>query len=355
MECFFGGRRITLYASGTAALSRAMSKCAARASVTAPEVILPAYGCPDLAAACMHAAVFPRLVDLAPSGWCYDVRGLEASVSSNTVAIVAVNLLGLGDSAAELHQFCRTKGISLIQDSAQYLPRSRIEWPGDYVILSFGRGKPLNLLHGGALIGPAGDDNDHPVRSAHYATRDRLLGSRAAAAAFNLLTRPHAYWLLSTLPGTGLGQVMYPERAWERFGPAFEQYRAQPSYRREVWASAIEEWSTLGIAELLCPGAPPQTEPLRLALLAPGLAARDNLVNHLNHSGLGASRFYGSDLANVAGIPDVVRSQGPFPQATALADRLFTLPTHGYVTADTVQCAREVVRTWHHAHGPNSA
>src|SRR5208337_3453290 len=206
------------------------------ASAKAPEVILPAYGCPDLVGACLHASVFPRLVDVAPDGWSYDAQGLEASISGNTVAIVAVNLLGIGDSAADLHRFCQTKGISLIQDSAQFLPRTSIEWPGDYVILSFGRGKPLNLLHGGALIVPAGSNCTHPSQSAHYCARDRLLASRSAAIAFNALTRPHAYWLVSALPGTGLGEVVYrpldneaplPECAWERVGTAFALYRAR--------------------------------------------------------------------------------------------------------------------------------
>ena len=356
MERFFADRRITLYASGTAALARAIAECAVTTSVSAPEVILPAYGCPDLVAACVNASVLPRLVDVASSGWSYDALGLEASVSSNTVAIVTVNLLGLGDSAADLRRFCQTKRVSLIQDSAQYLPRDSIEWPGDYVILSFGRGKPMNLLHGGALIAPTGSSDALPFQSPHYFARDRLLASRAAAIAFNALTRPHAYWLVSALPGTGLGEVAYrplgngaplPERAWERVGTAFELYRSQQSYGRDIWNPAIEEWSTLGIVELSCPGSTRQSEPLRLALLAPNRAARDSLVDSLNRHQLGASRFYGADLTQIAGIPEFVRRQGPFPHASTLADRLFTLPTHDLVTADTVHCARNVVRAWH--------
>jgi hypothetical protein len=333
-----------------------MAECAAKTSASAPEVILPAYGCPDLVAACVRASVFPRLVDVASNGWSYDAQGLEKSVSSNTVAIVAVNLLGFGDGAPDLHRFCKSKGISLIQDSAQYLPRGSVEWPGDYVILSFGRGKPMNLLYGGALIGPSGGGDTNPLQPADYSARDRLLASRAAAIAFNVLTRPHAYWLVSALPGTGLGEVVYrpldneaplPEREWERVATAFGLYRARQSYGRGIWAPAIAEWSSIGIVELNCPGSPPQSEPLRLALLAPNRVARDMLVDNLNRYHLGASRFYGADLTRIAGIPEFVQRQGPFPNASVLADRLFTMPTHDLVTADTVHCAREVVRTWH--------
>ncbi|EQD44744.1 DegT/DnrJ/EryC1/StrS aminotransferase, partial [mine drainage metagenome] len=202
-------RPITLYASGTAALARALARCAARATVGAPEAILPAYGCPDLVAACVHASVHPRLVDIAASGWAFDTDGLLGSLSSRTVAIVSVNLLGIPDGTLGLTDLCRRRGIALIQDSAQFLPRQPIEWPGDYVILSFGRGKPLNLLHGGALIEPMSAIADSMSHPASDSFRDRLVNSSAAGLAFNFLTRPHPYRLLSCLPGTGLGQVDY--------------------------------------------------------------------------------------------------------------------------------------------------
>jgi hypothetical protein len=360
MERFFGSRRITLYASGTAALAQAIANCAAQCAVSGPEVIIPAYGCPDLVAACVSASVHPRLVDVAPSHWSYDLDSLRSTLSSNTVATVAVNLLGLGDDAAELTSICKERRIPLIQDSAQHLPREAIDWPGDYIVLSFGRGKPLNLLHGGALISPLGEANSLFVPPAHYTGTGRLLSSRAAAMAFNALTRPAAYRILSALPGTGLGDVIYkplagpallPDRAWRQVAPAFELYRRQASYHREIWAPAIEEWSGLGIVPLVCPRSPLPAEPLRLALLAPDRASRDILVDRLNRAGLGATRFYGTDLSRIAGIPEMVMCQGPFPNASSLADRILTLPTHGLVNADTVRTARKLVAALHRTRG----
>jgi hypothetical protein len=356
MERFFGDRKITLYASGTAALAQAMARSAARTSVKNPEVIIPAYGCPDLVAACVYASVYPRLVDIAPSRWSYDLGSLESALSHNTVAIVAVNLLGLGDGAAELGRLCNERRISLIQDSAQHLPRESSDWPGDYIVLSFGRGKPLNLLHGGALISSLGDKDSAHIGPTDHSARTRLLGSRAAAVAFNVLTRPAIYGILSALPGTGLGDVIYnplsnpnrlPERAWQRVGAAFELYRQKASYQRDVWVSAMHEWSDLGLAALAPSGSPLPAEPLRLALVAPDRAGRDVLVDKFNQAGLGASPFYGTDLTGVGGIPEIVKSQGTFPNASALADRFFTLPSHSLVTADTVRTAGEVVLAWH--------
>lgn len=356
MERFFGNRKITLYSSGTAALAQAMANCASQSSAETPEVIIPAYGCPDLVAACVHASVYPRLVDVAPSQWSYDLGALKSNLSPSTVAIVAVNLLGLGDGAAELSRICEERQIRLIQDSAQFLPRESIDWPGDQIVLSFGRGKPLNLLYGGALISAPGDADSTFAPPDYYTARERLLGSRLAGMVFNVLTRPTIYRIFSALPGTGLGKVVYkpltspsplPERVWSQVATAFELYRQKPSYRREIWEPAVAEWTDLGILALTSPGSVLPTEPLRLALLAPDRVARDVLVRSLNRAGLGASHFYGTNLTEVARIPKMVTDQGPFPNASALADHLFTLPTHGLVSADTVRAAREQIVAWH--------
>jgi len=352
VQGFFGDREIDLYPSGTAALSRAIAACVAGSRTRRPEVILPAYGCPDLVAACLHASAYPRLVDTAPAMWAYDSNSLSRSVSHDTVAIVAVNLLGLGDDSASLAEYCRGARISLIQDSAQFLPRAPGTWRGEYVILSFGRGKPLNLLHGGALI--SGRDRPGPPGKLgpQYGWRDRLRASRSAALAFNLLTHPYAYGPITALPGTGLGRVTYkgldhaaplPDSAWAHVGRGFELYCLRESYSRAPWQAALRDWRPCGIEPLQCPGTAPHEEGLRLALLAPDRVALDALVAGLNREGLGASPLYGTTLNRIDAIPQLVYCQGPFPNAAALADRLLTLPTHSYVTSAVVARARKVV------------
>ena len=355
MGRFFHNRPITLYGSGTAALAGALARCAARARIEVPEVILPAYGCPNLVAACMRASIVPRLVDVAATNWSYDLGALSRSLSANTVAVVAVNLLGLGDGTPDLGELCRKSGDALIQDSAQFLPRGPIAWPGDYVVLSFGRGKPMNLLTGGALVDClTGDDWAAP--SGKYSARHTMLANPAAALAFNVLTRPRPYWVLSQLPGSRLGRVVYKELltdtsplshgAWARINAAFGEYQKQPSYARRLWDSAIDEWKALGILPLEGPTPEIQMEPLRLALLAPNRAARDDILSRLTRAHLGASRFYGTTLPRVCRVPECVRCQGPFPNAEALADRLFTLPTHSLVTEETVRTAITQIRMW---------
>ena len=352
-KTFFHDREVTLYASGTSALAHAIAACAATAAVRDPEVIIPAYGCPDLVSACDHASVKCRLVDVGPSQWTYDSEALARSISSRTVAIIAVNLLGVGDSSVPLAQLCRERKISLIQDSAQYLPREPIDWPGDFVVLSFGRGKPLNLLHGGALIAKSPHPESGDASSSLYPIRNRLLATRIAATAFNALTQPFPYWVISHFPATRLGNVLYkplsdsaplPERAWTKIASAFTQYCARPSYQRELWLPVLDEWRTLGITELLDPSGHRTTEPLRLAMLAPNRSARDTIVSALHAEGLGVSRLYGDELTRLACVPAFIKKQGPFPKAQQLAGRLFTLPTHNLVTQHVVNMTHSIIK-----------
>src|SRR5450755_3177616 len=98
----FPGYETTACGSGTQALALALQTVARNAQSRAPEALLPAYGCPDLVAACLHAGVRPRLVDTAAGAWGFDVEKLGETVSSDTVALVAVNLLGTGDQAEQL-------------------------------------------------------------------------------------------------------------------------------------------------------------------------------------------------------------------------------------------------------------
>ena len=55
---------------------------------------------------------------------------------------------------AVLRPLADAAGAVLIEDSAQAFPRDGGGdfWQGDLVVLSFGRGKPVSLLGGGAVL-----------------------------------------------------------------------------------------------------------------------------------------------------------------------------------------------------------
>ena len=140
--------------SGTAALSLALRAAKRqKPEIAEPEAILPAYVCPDLVAAAVAAGVKPVLVDLAKDSPWMAPQNVQGAVSDNTIAIIAVNFLGRLVPLEPLRRVADGYGITLIEDSAQAIPPSSADNAlADFVVLSFGRGKPVNLMGGGALL-----------------------------------------------------------------------------------------------------------------------------------------------------------------------------------------------------------
>jgi dTDP-4-amino-4,6-dideoxygalactose transaminase len=356
LDVAFSGRGSRICGSGTEALAIALLDARLRGTATVPEAILPAYACPDLIAACLYAGVRPRLADTARGSWGYDLEALQRSLTVNCVAIVAVNLLGVGDQAVELRNITSSRGIALIQDSAQHLPRSLpADWPGDYVVLSFGRGKPLNLLGGGALLHPRERSLEIGSLSTLPATGalERPWFRRLTALAFNVATHPRVYGLARRLMGSSVGGTHYEpldslrvasaeKIAWVEHG--LGGYEVDPGYNADVWASACAAWERDGFTTLSCASSTaPDTLRLRLAMLAPDRATRDVIVAALADKGLGATAMYGTTLERIGSVPEEVRTQGSFPHATDLAGRLFTLPTHSGVDESVVQRTQSTV------------
>jgi dTDP-4-amino-4,6-dideoxygalactose transaminase len=350
LERLTGCLPLTLYGSGTQALAAALQAARLRRPTGRPEAILPAYGCPDLVSACRFAGVVPRLLDNAPGQWGYEISALEAALTDNTVAVLAVNLLGVGDQAAMFASRLRARGIALVQDSAQYLPdRSAPDWQGDFVIFSFGRGKPLNLLGGGALL--SREPLPGPGNTLQSAALQR---ASLKTLAFNLATHPRVYWLASRLPGMSVGATRFheltqletpPIAARATLAAAYESFARQENYSSRPWESVVRAWAVLGIQPLCGAGNPgADAQRLRLPLLARDMHHRDQLVAALDAAGYGASKMYQVPLPNVEHVPADVASQGPFPNARDLAARLFTLPTHELVDTAVIRAADTVVR-----------
>ena len=91
----FEGYRTILVNSGTAALTLALRIASDASASNKQEVIIPAYACPDLVTACIGAGLTPVLCDINKNDPCYDLPMLESLVSNNTLAVMAINFLGI--------------------------------------------------------------------------------------------------------------------------------------------------------------------------------------------------------------------------------------------------------------------
>ena len=342
--------------SGTTALGVAIGAAAELPGRTAPTVILPAFGCPDLVAAAQWAGVTPRLVDTLPERPWVDAAAVGDAMDASVCAIVAPHFLGLRHPLGKLNEVCQRSGALLIEDSAQMGPTSPSFRPeADLVVLSFGRGKPIPA--GGGLLLSRGS-------AAHVVERiaARLPEAGPQKAGWQMRT------LVQNLGMTRVGFGLAARIPWLRVGETRYKdlrspYRLRPGFRdavREVisnwhvhepaaaraYQEAFEADGAPGLAGSLgWDGASPL---LRYPALVEDATARDAICDDLNRLGIGASPFYGSALPDLEGMPDL-EQPGNVPNARDFAARLFTLPAHSGVRPRDIRLIEDTVIRQHGA------
>lgn len=335
----FEGYRACWVNSGTAAL--ALSLIAARRRqphIEYPEVVLPGYGCPDLVAAAVFAGVRPVLADVQATDPSYDLQSLQSALSPQTVAVVAVNFLGICERLTQLRELLSTwPSALLIEDDAQWFPEPypKSDLHGDMVCLSFGRGKPVSLLGGGVLL--IRDGLDLPdVSDVVQSASDVSTTYFVKVLIYNLLLSPWIYGLVSRLPFLKVGvttlkslQSIYAldNRRLKLLSANIRAYLK----RSQTNSQAVSAGVPLGVIDLAAACSERSGRLLRYPVLFQTREIRNRQWRRLQSAGLGATAMYQSVLPEIAGVTELVTLRGALTGATQLADRLLTLPVHSGV------------------------
>lgn len=358
LQSLFEPYQAKYFASGTAALAAAIIAAKQLKDVEQPEVILPAYGCPDLVSAVIFAGAKPVLVDLEPERPWMDLQQLLLRVSSSTVAIIAVNLFGISERIALLRPIAEHVGAVIIEDSAQAFPGKEEKgiWRGDLVVLSFGRGKPVNLLGGGAVLclqESLGDLLPLDTNGSMSSWNSRIL-YRLKARLFNQMISPRLYWLPQSMPFLNLGETHYhPLHAIEAMDltrlamlPAnITAYQNNGMETQHALREMFREMDTIAAGIIDLPAAcqvPSARRLLRYPLLADA-TIRDRLHQRLHRLGSGSSMMYPAVLPDIPGLDMLLGEQGAFPAAESFATCILTLPTHGQVGVEDIVNIRQAL------------
>jgi len=330
------GRSVDFFVSGRAALCAALAFFARKSGRS--EVCIPAYTCFSVPAAAVAAGLRVRLLDvseigrIAPEAW-------RRAPLERTAAVVVCNLFGLPEPVAELAAACRAAGCALIDDAAQALGARNPEGPvgtrGAVGVLSFGRGKPLSALGGGALLwSDPPEDFARPERP-----QLQRVPALLRALLYDIARSPFVFPHLAAIPALGIGETRFapdfPRGSIERAALALlivqlRRFEQELSARRAVAVTLADRISSATRFRPLLPAAPTASASYpRLALLAPDAGTRARALERLAGLGAGASAFYPAALDAVPVLqPHRVEAEA-VPAARELAARVLTLPTHG--------------------------
>lgn len=263
------------------------------------------------------------------------------------------------------------KNILIIEDNAQWLPGSdtftdklakkpnelfdRSFENADMSIVSFGRGKPVNLLGGGALFLHNKMLSDFFKKATRLITDTvpALVGDHKSttsikyqlkARLFNLFCTPIFYGLATKLPFLSIGKTtFYP----------LINIEPMDNDQRLLLSSAVDSYMNFfPKAEQKLRQSLSQNKMatqtnnrlLRYPLLCRSKSERDLLIKKLNHAGIGASPFYDALLPDIEGVDTKLKQYSTISHAKVLSEKMLTLPIHQGISPECVNLMVVIIK-----------
>lgn len=340
---------VQLCASGTAALWTVFTSL--RESTERRTIAACGYNCPDIAAAAVAAGFRLALADCDPGTLEPDLETLPQDAVRDLAAVVFTNLYGLLDDidrwAGRLPD-----NVLLVDDGCQSSLGSvggiRSGLRGGVGVLSFGRGKAICGVGGGAVISRRSPDHAH---APNVAAGGSLVRRIVQASIYSALEHPLLYGIPARIPGLGLGQTVYHEDFDKNPIDRGRAAVALAALENEEWARAESLRRMARFGELLPAHVvqPSRQRPsaqgqvlTRYPILAPDPKIREEWYRLLSAAGLGASRSYPCTLDTYPQLQGKVVA-GELIHARQVAERILTLPLHRYVRGADQEHAAEVI------------
>lgn len=310
-------------------------------------VALPAYTCFSVAASAVRAGLKLYPIEIDPVTLDFDFDCFGRVQKDKLLCIVSAHLFGFVNDLTRTKAIANEAGAFLIDNAAQAFGATRdgrlAGTGGDVGIYSFGRGKALSAIEGGAIVTDS-DELASALRDEHLPENGSFLhetGLLFELFAYSALLRPRLYWIAEGLPFLKLGitefDVKFPVRnlprlSGELIARLLDQLERMNQIRRRNAASitnALRGSSSLFFPQ---PSADCQPAMVRLSVIARDAGTRTRAVSRLRRECFGASAFYPSAICDIPGI-DSHMADSDFHRKNAerLSHTLFTLPVHPFV------------------------
>ena len=138
------------------------------------QVILPAYTCRIMPDVVLATGNVPAFVDIDLGDYNMDLRGLKSAITSKTRVVVATHMFGYPTDVDAIREIAGDGRIIVVEDAALTFPGSTVGsggLRGDVGMFSFGPGKPLFTIRGGAIV-----TNDGELYEKLRSYRDQEMG-----------------------------------------------------------------------------------------------------------------------------------------------------------------------------------
>ncbi|MFW5895669.1 MAG: DegT/DnrJ/EryC1/StrS family aminotransferase [archaeon] len=169
------------------------------------EILIPGYTCPSLPSAVIANNLKIQLYDLEPQTLKPDLNSINRMINKNTRILIIQYLFGIPFDLSEILKITQKNNIILIEDVAQSMGTNvngqYVGNTGDFVLYSFGRGKPLPALGGGLLVNNSDINLTLKLKSHHENILNFL-----KPLLINLFSNPFLYKIIESYSCFNLGE-----------------------------------------------------------------------------------------------------------------------------------------------------
>lgn len=305
-------------ASGTDALILAL-----RASGVGPgdEVILPAFTFVATGSAVSALGAKPVFADIHPTTYNIDPSELSRRVTPKTRAIIVVHLYGLAADTDPIVAFARSRGLKLIEDSAQAIGASykgrRTGSLADVACLSFYPTKNLGAYGDGGMV---------VTNSAELAERVRILRNHGQTSKY-VSSEPGWNSRLDELQAAVLRVKLRHLATWTRA----RQERAKQYTGR--------------LAEIrgVMPPLVPEAYEHVFHQYTIRIEARDELQKALQNKKIGSAVYYSMPLHLQPIYASLGYKKGDFPHAERASQEVLSLPMYPELRTEQIERVTQAI------------
>jgi UDP-2-acetamido-2-deoxy-ribo-hexuluronate aminotransferase len=310
LASYLGARHVIGCANGTDALQVAFM---ALGLGPGDEVIVPAFTYVATAEAAALLGLKPVMVDVDPDTFNVTATSIDAAITKRTRAVVPVHLFGQSCDLNPILEFCRSKGIFVIEDNAQALGATYSESKnvgkktgtlGDVGCTSFFPSKNLGCYGDGGALTTNDDD---------LADRLRLMANHGQAKKYY-----HSMIGVNSRLDSIQAAILDVKL----------RYLDEYCYARAEVAKRYDE-AFSDLNELAIPFREPgSTHVFHQYTLKVAKGKRDELKKHLSDNGIPSAIYYPLPLYNQGAYRQFVEPDFSLPVTEMLCESVLSLPIH---------------------------